>query len=287
MCVFLFLRTTPDINNFQKTMFVDIKKTNIKISISLILVNSVLMIYILYTKLTPPPQMVRFNVASKKPLTPPWVNQGKKKNSRTTSWVNKVKKEILPTTSWVNKVKKEIPPTTSWVNKVKKEIPPTTSWVNKVKKEIPPTTSLVNKVKKEIPPPTSWVNKVKKEIPPTTSWVNKVENEIPPTTSWVNKVKKEISPPTSWVNKVENEIPPTTSLVNKVKKKMPIKYVSRIDFDWLSKNPIYSNFKINQTKTKKRVTLLVIVSTAPRRVDRRNTIRSTWWKLCKQTGEVR
>ena len=79
--------------------------------------------------------------------------------------------------------------------------------------------------------------------------------------------------PASWVNKVTN--------------KMPIKYISRIDFDWLSKNPIYSNFKINQTKTKKRVTVLVIVSTAPRRVDRRNAIRATWWKLCRQTGEVR
>lgn len=52
-------------------------------------------------------------------------------------------------------------------------------------------------------------------------------------------------------------------------------------------NPIYTRFNITNPKIRKRVTVLIIVSTAPRRYDRRQAIRETWWRHCKQTNEVR
>ena len=55
----------------------------------------------------------------------------------------------------------------------------------------------------------------------------------------------------------------------------------------LLENPVYANFNISKVRRKKKVTLLVIVSSGPRRSDRRNAIRETWWKQCKPTYGVR
>ena len=49
-------------------------------------------------------------------------------------------------------------------------------------------------------------------------------------------------------------------------------------------NPIFSGFKIKKPARKKFVNVLVIVSSGPRRVDRRNSIRETWWADCKTTA---
>ena len=61
-------------------------------------------------------------------------------------------------------------------------------------------------------------------------------------------------------------------------------------------NPIYKKFHIkdrvvttNNTVVKikkKKVDLLVIVSSGPRRADRRQAIRDTWWKDCVSTASV-
>jgi len=54
----------------------------------------------------------------------------------------------------------------------------------------------------------------------------------------------------------------------------------------LLENPVYANFNITKASGRKKVTLLLIVSSGPRRVDRRNAIRQTWWKQCVQTYGV-
>ena len=54
----------------------------------------------------------------------------------------------------------------------------------------------------------------------------------------------------------------------------------------LNENPIYRRFNISQRRKKPHVNLLIIVSSAPRRSDRRFAIRSTWWKLCKSIPRV-
>lgn len=49
-------------------------------------------------------------------------------------------------------------------------------------------------------------------------------------------------------------------------------------------NPVFKTFDIKKPKRKKFAHVLLIVSSGPRRVDRRNAIRDTWWKDCKKTG---
>lgn len=69
----------------------------------------------------------------------------------------------------------------------------------------------------------------------------------------------------------------------------PIQSKSRVHdhvLEELMKNPIYSKFGIKPAKSRKRVTLLIIVSTGPRRHDRRQAIRQTWWQECKPTKMV-
>ena len=50
-------------------------------------------------------------------------------------------------------------------------------------------------------------------------------------------------------------------------------------------NPVYATFQIRKPVTKKKyVNVLIIVSSGPRRVDRRNAIRETWWTDCKENA---
>ena len=56
--------------------------------------------------------------------------------------------------------------------------------------------------------------------------------------------------------------------------------------DMILSNPIYSQFNIIPTKKKKNVTLLLIVSSGPKRFERRQAIRDTYWKQCHSSKEV-
>ena len=53
------------------------------------------------------------------------------------------------------------------------------------------------------------------------------------------------------------------------------------DDEFLIKHPVFKNFNIIPPVQKKNVRLLVIVTTAPQRNDRREAIRNTWWTRCK------
>lgn len=52
------------------------------------------------------------------------------------------------------------------------------------------------------------------------------------------------------------------------------------DDKFLINHPVFKNFKLTLPNRKKKVRLLVIVSTAPQRYDRREAIRKTWWSQC-------
>ena len=54
----------------------------------------------------------------------------------------------------------------------------------------------------------------------------------------------------------------------------------------LNKNPVYAKFDIPYQKNHSKYTLLIIVSSAPKRFDRRLAIRETWWQQCKSTNKV-
>ena len=54
----------------------------------------------------------------------------------------------------------------------------------------------------------------------------------------------------------------------------------------LNKNPVYAKFDIPYQKNQSKYTLLIIVSSAPKRFDRRLAIRETWWQQCKSTKTV-
>ena len=55
----------------------------------------------------------------------------------------------------------------------------------------------------------------------------------------------------------------------------------------LDKNPVYGRFKISNPPVQIETNLLIIVSSAPRRIDRRSAIRDTWWTQCKSSERVR
>ena len=55
----------------------------------------------------------------------------------------------------------------------------------------------------------------------------------------------------------------------------------------LEKHPLFKTFNLSRVNTiKKQVNVLIIVSTAPKRRDRRDSIRQTWWKRCLKTTKV-
>ena len=62
--------------------------------------------------------------------------------------------------------------------------------------------------------------------------------------------------------------------------------IINITDDMILSNPIYSQFNIIPTKKKKNVTLLLIVSSGPKRFERRQAIRDTYWKQCHSSKEV-
>lgn len=63
-------------------------------------------------------------------------------------------------------------------------------------------------------------------------------------------------------------------------------FKTKINSTWLENNPVYKRYYVESPPVKKTVTILVIVSTAPKKVDRRNAIRSTWWTQCVKTNNV-
>ena len=55
----------------------------------------------------------------------------------------------------------------------------------------------------------------------------------------------------------------------------------------LAKNPIYRDFRIHKASARERVTVLLVVSSAPARGKRRDAIRRGWWRQCVKTKQVR
>ena len=72
----------------------------------------------------------------------------------------------------------------------------------------------------------------------------------------------------------QDSIPPTDPL--------------EITFDrYLDNHKVFRKLNVSRVNyPKKRVNILVIVSSAPQRSDRRENIRQTWWKDCVPTNEV-
>jgi len=65
-------------------------------------------------------------------------------------------------------------------------------------------------------------------------------------------------------------------------------YADINDFEkYLIRHPIFGTFSITRPPKKKKVNILVIVSSAPKRNDRRQMIRQTWWPECKNNENVR
>ena len=54
----------------------------------------------------------------------------------------------------------------------------------------------------------------------------------------------------------------------------------------LNDNPVYAKFNISRKEKQSKFNLLIIVSSAPKRHDRRLATRETWWQQCKSTERV-
>ncbi|XP_002158539.2 lactosylceramide 1,3-N-acetyl-beta-D-glucosaminyltransferase [Hydra vulgaris] len=63
-------------------------------------------------------------------------------------------------------------------------------------------------------------------------------------------------------------------------------YSKGLKMKYLLENPIYAKWNMSKAKKKKKVTILLVVSSGPKRFDRRQAIRETWWTQCKVTGNV-
>ena len=55
----------------------------------------------------------------------------------------------------------------------------------------------------------------------------------------------------------------------------------------LLENPVYATYNITKPVQKERVNVLLIISSGPRRRDRRDALRKTWLKECVTTAGVR
>lgn len=54
----------------------------------------------------------------------------------------------------------------------------------------------------------------------------------------------------------------------------------------INENMIYNKFNIKEVSQQERVNVILIVSSAPARFDRRKAIRETWWRDCKTNGKL-
>ena len=54
----------------------------------------------------------------------------------------------------------------------------------------------------------------------------------------------------------------------------------------LNRNPVYAKFGIPRMKMRPKVNLLLIVSSAPKRLERRMAIRGTWWNQSSSNDKV-
>ena len=57
-------------------------------------------------------------------------------------------------------------------------------------------------------------------------------------------------------------------------------------FDILNSNVIYMKFNIPRALKREKLNILLIISSAPSRSDRRFAIRDTWWNQCKSSTKV-
>ena len=57
-------------------------------------------------------------------------------------------------------------------------------------------------------------------------------------------------------------------------------------FKYLQENFIYKRYNIKAPKIKEKRDLVYIVSSAPKRYERRQAIRDTWWPDCKPARRV-
>ena len=55
----------------------------------------------------------------------------------------------------------------------------------------------------------------------------------------------------------------------------------------LNENPVYAKFNISRQENRPKVNLLILVSSAPKRGDRRSAIRDTWWNQSYANDKVR
>jgi len=55
----------------------------------------------------------------------------------------------------------------------------------------------------------------------------------------------------------------------------------------LNENPVYAKFKIPRQMNRPKVNLLILVSSAPKRGDRRAAIRETWWSQSSKNDKVK
>ena len=81
----------------------------------------------------------------------------------------------------------------------------------------------------------------------------------------------------------EKLVQPSTKILNQQNK-----YGSQYyDTKNLKDNTIYKRFNIDAPKYKKHVGIVVIVQSAPREFERRQSIRNTWFQDCRNTKNVR
>ena len=55
---------------------------------------------------------------------------------------------------------------------------------------------------------------------------------------------------------------------------------------YIRAHPVFGDMKFPRPQMKKKVNILLIASSGPKRSDRRQAIRDTWWKQCLITGKV-
>ena len=107
-------------------------------------------------------------------------------------------------------------------------------------------------------------------------------------TATKNKEKEERKIKSTDFQKVKSTITTQkkTPFPKKTKTELPN---SSPKFDrFLRQHPVFGKYNISVVNSpKKKVTLLLIVSTAPRRADRRASIRDTWWKQCVGNEKVK
>jgi len=124
------------------------------------------------------------------------------------------------------------------------------------------------------------------DISKSTKNLSAMVSEVTRATNDLSQKTESLSAETKALTDKTNSLTDKTNSLTEITNKLAFERGEDSFDKYLSETPTYSKFNWTVSPNKKRVNLLLIISSAPKRSGRRQGIRETWWQQCKSNDKV-